>query len=143
VTDSVGNALRSARALAQRLMQSRVSIRRRTGELRNQETGQTEPTWATVYEGPARLRFTSAQPRDIDASGQRLTEQSPTVSLPIADDPRITLGASADVHVDDVGEVISNDPDPGVVGLGFRIAGRHDQTHSSARRLPVEVFSHG
>lgn len=127
--------LHRGRAWAESLMQSTVLIRRRSGETRNEETGQIEPSWSTVYEGPARIRFGNAQPRDTDVIGQRIVEQSPIVSLPLA--------TSASVHVDDEGEVTANPLDPGLVGFRFRIAGLHEQTHATARRFPVEVFTHG
>lgn len=127
--------IRRARDLAESLMQSTVQIRRKTGTTRDEDTGQLVPTWVVVYEGPGRVRFGNSQPRDLDASGQRVVEQSPVVSLPIS--------TSAGVHVDDEGEVLSNPADPGIVGLRFRIAGLHAQTHASARRFPVEVFTYG
>lgn len=124
-------------------MESVVRIRRQTGETRNQATGKITPTWTTVYEGPARVRFTQADPRDTDVVGQRMVEQSPTVGLPIGEDERIVSGSSAAVAVNDIGVILTNPDDPGSVGTEFRIAGRHTQTHSTARRLPVEVYSHG
>lgn len=116
-------------------MQTTVIVSRQGAGTRNQETGQIEYAWTTIYEGPARIRFTNNQPRDFDSSGQGITEQAPTVSFPIA--------ASGLVTVDDVGEVIANPSDPAIVGMTFRIAGTHQQTHSTARRFPVEVVSHG
>lgn len=135
--------LESARGRAQARMTSTVRIRRATGKSKNPATGRIEPVWAVIYEGPGRVRQSNAQPRNIDAAGQRLAEQSPTVGLPIGDDPRIVSGSSAAVRVDDVGTVLTNPEDPDRVGQQFRIAGTHDQTHSSSRRLPVEVFNHG
>lgn len=133
---SVESALARGRALADALMVTTVRIRRQTGKAKNPVTGQIEPTWAVIYEGPARVRFGNTQPRDIDAAGQLLVEQSPTVSLPIGAD-------SALVRTNDEGTVLGNPPDPGLVGLDFRIAGIHAQTHATARRFPVEVTTHG
>lgn len=138
----IAAALPGLRAQAESVMQSTVRIRRKTGTTRDSETGQNVPTWATVYEGPAKLRMGGAQPNDIDASGQRVVEQSPTVSLPVGAHPDIVSGASADVNVDDEGELLTNPHDPDRVGTTFRVAGPHDQTFSTARRLPVEVFTH-
>lgn len=131
---SVQSAVADGRAAAQALMDSVVRIRRRTGQTRDPESGTMVPTWATVYEGPGRIRFSQADPRDTDAAGQRIAEQTPVVVLPIA--------GSGGIRVDDEGEVLSNPPDPAVVGLRFRVAGVHAQTHSTSRRLPVEVYSH-
>lgn len=134
--------LAAGRALAESLMDSTVLIRRKTGETRNKETGKVTSSWATVYAGPARVRFGNAQPRDLDAGGQRSVEQAPTVGLPIGEHPDITEGSSAAVQVDDEGSITANPDDAGIVGTRFRIAGVHEQTHSTSRRLPVEVFTH-
>lgn len=132
----------AGRERAESLMDSTVRISRKTSEARNPSNGRVDATWEVVYEGPARLRFTGGQPRDIDVAGQRFAEQSPTVCLPIGDDDRITVGSSDAVRVDDEGEVLDNEPDSGVENTTFRIAGVHEQTHSTQRRLPVEVHSH-
>lgn len=135
--------LSRGRALAESLMQSTVRIRRRSKErVRNPATGREEYSWAVVYEGPARLRADAAQPQDSDAAGQQVTDRQMRVSLPIGAHPRIITGASADVHVDDVGVLTANPEDPASVGLEFRVRDGHVQTHSTARRLPVEVTSH-
>jgi hypothetical protein len=133
----------NARARVASQMDSTVVVRRKAGETRNPETGTITPTWVTVYEGPGRIRESTSQPRDVDAAGQRLAEQRPVVSMPIGTDSRIVTGSSAAVAVNDVGEVLTNPNDPSIVGVRFRIAGTHDQTFSTARRLPVEVYSHG
>lgn len=138
----VDELLAAGRETAQSLMESVVLIRRETGTTKNPSNGQIEKTWTTIYEGPARVRLTDSDPRDVDASGQRFAIQDPVVSLPVLGDPRIVTGASAAVHVDDVGTVRENPHDPGEVGTTFRIDGRVGQTHSTARRLRAEVLSH-
>lgn len=126
--------LSRARMTAEALMQSTVIIRREGVPVRDPSTGTMTPTLTTVYTGPARLRLASGQPRDVDQAGQRVTEQSPMVWVPVQ-----TWG----ILVDDVGEIIANPHAPGDVGLVFRIAGIHAQTHSTSRRFPVEVLSYG
>lgn len=143
MSGNVSDILSAGRERAQSLMDSTVRIRRKTGTARNPATGKVDATWATIYEGPARVRFSAGQPRSVDSAGQRLAEQSPTVSLPIVSDPRIVSGSSSAVRVDDEGVVLANPEDPGTVGTEFRISGLHEQTHSTARRLPVEVHAHG
>lgn len=137
----VDDLLAAGRQTAQALMESTVRIRRKTGQTPNRTTGKVETTWSTVYEGPARVRLTGSDPREIDAVGQRVAIQDPTVSLPIGDDARIVTGTSAAVRLDDVGEVLANPPDPGETGTAFRIAGRVGQTHSTARRMRAEVIT--
>jgi hypothetical protein len=131
-----------ARREAESLMDTTVLIRRTAGESFDEATGTYVPAWDVIYEGPARIRFARSALKEVDGAGQRLAEQSPSVSLPIGANRRITAGTSADVRVDDVGEVTLNPDDPGIVGLRFRVSGQHSQTHSSARRLPVEVAAH-
>lgn len=138
----VDELLAAGRATAQSLMDTTVRISRKTGQVPNQQTGKLEATWTEVYKGPARVRLTGSDPRDVDAAGQRFAIQDPTVSLPVGDDPRIEVGSSADVRVDDEGVVLSNEHDSGEVGTTFRIDGRVGQTHSTARRLRAEVLSH-
>ena len=125
--------LRRGRQLGESLMDSTVRIRRQGPEVRNPETGMVEQSWITVYEGEARIRFSLGQPREADQAGQRFSEQSPTVWLPIA--------TSSTVRVDDEGEVTGNPHDVGVVGVRFRVSGTHFQTHSTTRRLPVKVLN--
>lgn len=138
----VDELLAAGRRTAQSLMDSTVLIRRETARVRNPANGELEPTWQVIYRGPARVRLTDTDPREVDAVGQRFAVEDPTVSLPVHADPRIEAGASADVRVDDVGTVTANVHDDGQVGTVFRIAGRVGQTHSTARRLRAEVLSH-
>jgi hypothetical protein len=131
------------RAVAESLMTSKVRVRRRSTEkTRNPETGREDYTWTVVYEGPARLRGIGAQPQEADAAGQQVTDRPMTVSLPIAEHPAITVGSSSAVRVDDVGSLLENPDDPASVGMLFRVRDGHVQTHSTARRLPVEVTSY-
>lgn len=125
--------LARGRQAAASLMQTNVVIRRAGEPARDPFTGKVTPTWTTVYEGPCRVRFSSSVPRKADQAGQRFAEQSPTVWLPV----HVSV-----VEVDDVGEVVANPSSPGDVGTTFRVAGVHAQTHSTSRRLPVEVLSH-
>lgn len=135
-------ALSEGRAVAQSLMDSTVLIRREAGKSKNRSTGRLETQWTEIYEGPARVRGTDAQPRDVDSAGEIVAEQTPEVWLPIGDDDRVVTGASADVRVDDIGTILTNPSAPGAVGTRFRVSGQHEQTHSTSRRMPVEVFSH-
>src|SRR5687768_12112409 len=108
-------------------MQTTVIIRRAGAPVRDPATGTMVPSLTTIYTGPARVRFPTGQPRDVDQSGQRVAEQSPTVWVPVH---------AAGICVDDVGEVTSNPHATEDVGLRFRVAGVHVQTHSTSRRLP-------
>ena len=126
------HALGSGRRLAESLMVTTVKVQRAGEPVRNPEAGSVEPSMTAVYEGKARVRFPSSQPRETDHAGQRTVEQHPTVWLPIT---------VTDVRLDDIGTVTANPPDPGIVGMTFRIVGLHAQTHSTSRRFPVEILS--
>lgn len=126
--------LQRGRALAESLMQATCRISRPVGEAtRNPDTGKLETAFVTVYEGACRVRFMSADPHSVDQAGQRFAVQSPTVWVPTF---------ASGVRVDDVGVLLESPHEPGDVGLRFRVAGVHAQTHSTACRLPVEVLSH-
>lgn len=122
-----------ARALAETLMTSTVRVTRVTGSARDEDTGITVPTVATLYTGKARVKFPSADSRRIDAGDQRFALQSPTLSIPIS--------TVTEIRVDDDVEVTA-DADAGLVGLHLRIVGVHAQSQATARRFPVEVYSH-
>ena len=126
--------LLAARRKVEALMQTAVVVRRSGQPVRDPETGTLTPSLTVIYEGVARLRFPVGKPRDVDQAGQAVSEQSPTLWLPVAE--------SEDVLPGDVGEIVANPADPGSVGLRFRITGVHVQTHSTSRRLPVEVLSY-
>lgn len=137
-----GARLAAARAKTESLMTSTIRFRRRGSKVRNPETGREEYTWSIVYEGPGRMRSDNAQPKDADAAGQQVTDRQMRVALPIGSHPRIAVGSSADIRVEDVGVLVANPEDPESVGTEFRVRDGHVQTHSTARRLPVEVTSH-
>lgn len=130
---SVSGILARGRALAARLSDSEVTVRRAGEPARNPITGKIETTWTQIYQGPGRLRFSNGQPREGDQLGQRFSDQSPTLSLPIE--------GTGHIRVDDVAEISENPFDPGGESLKLRITGLHVQTHSTARRLPVEVLN--
>lgn len=118
------------RKQAEALMESTCVIVRRTFVTDGE--GVDQPTITTIYTGKCRLRMPDARQNDVAAAGQALGVQSPVLSIPV-----IAFG-SASVAPDDIATVTSPlDP----VELVVRIAGIHSQTHSTARRFPVEVTS--
>lgn len=119
------------RKTAEALMESTCVIKRQTGTAPD-SNGVEQPTYATVYTGKCRLRITDARPNTVVAAGQSVAVQSPILSLPV------TAAGSADVRVDDIATISSPLDGNTVVA---RIAGFHTQTHSTARRFPVEVQS--
>lgn len=128
--------LARGRAFRDSLADTTVTIRRQTGTGWDEETGTNVPSWTTVYTtNKARIRFPGSQPAEQDASGERVVEQQPTLSLPVK--------GSGVVQVDDVVTVDANPEDPEIVGMQLRVAGLHEQSHSTGRRMPVEVVSRG
>lgn len=131
------------RAIARSLMRSRVIVRRPGTPARDHSTGKMVPQLTTVYGGTegdiARIRFSSSQPRTVDVEGQRAAEQGPTACFPIDGEDG---EAASNIRLDDVIEVVANPDNPLIVGMLLRVAGVHDQTQSTQRRLPVEVVSY-
>lgn len=131
---SAESVIRQGRQFQESQFLSTCTISRRSGSpVLNEETGDYEYSSSVVYSGPCLLKFGQTQPRDIDAAGQLLTEQTPTLKLPV--------DGSQNVTEDDTGVIVSNPLDVGLVGTAFRIAGVHAQTLATARRFPVEVLS--
>lgn len=128
--------LHRGRRLARDLMDTTVTVRRETGAVWDEETGQDVPELTVIYTtDKARIRFPGSQPQERDAAGQRVVEQSPTLALPVED--------SGGVRENDIATVDANPQDPSIVGMQMRVAGQHNQSHSTSRRLPVEVISRG
>lgn len=126
------------RALARTRMRATVIVRRAGEPVKNTTTGKLEPTWTTIYDGPAELRIRDSRPREVDGAGQRYAEQAPEVAYPIDGEH---AAAAAQIRVDDVGEVLTDPDNPANVGATFRTAGLHLKSLATARRLPVEVLS--
>jgi len=135
----VGGLLGFGRRFGRTQMTATVVIRRQTGTARVKATGQLEPTWAEIYSGPGELLFRDNSPRDLDAAGQRFSEQQPLIKLPI---DGAAAAAAANVRKDDVGEVTASEHDDGSVGVTFRVTGIFAKSNATSRRLPVEVLSH-
>jgi len=117
------------RTLAESMMESTVVIKR-AGTPSEDANGVLTPTYTTIYSGVCRLRMTEARSDEVAVAGQALAKQNPTLSIPVS------ATGSADVRVDDIATVTT--PLDSLIVLG-RIAGIHSQTHSTARRFPIEV----
>lgn len=131
----IASAIPGLRAEAESIMRSTVDVRRKTGEIRDPETGTMIPAWSVIYTGKARLRMPSTRPREVDQSGQRVVESAPTLSLPIGD------ADAALVRLDDVATLTSHTPDQLITGTTMRIVEGIDQTWSTARRFSVEIIT--
>lgn len=119
------------RTQAENLMESTCIVTRETGVTTDHNTGLNTPVFTTIYTGKCRLRFPSIRPEQSLAEGQQLVKDRGILSLPIS-------GSSA-VRAGDVAAVtLSATLDPGTV-VNVQIAAPFTQTHSTARRFPVEV----
>lgn len=121
------------RKQAEALMESACVISRDTGATTiDPDTGVETPSLTMVYTGKCRLRMPSQTDRRIEAAGQALSRQAPELSIPIG-----ALG-SADVRTSDIATITT--PLDSLIVIA-RISGLHSQTHSTARRFPVELVS--
>lgn len=128
-------ALPGLRAEAESLMLSTCTITRGGAEpVWNDATGDYDTAaGGTVYAGKCKIRFLSSVVRESDAQSQFVTEQEPTLYLPIDGSEAVTIG--------DTVFVTANPQDTGMVGKSFRVAGVHTQTYATQRRLPLEVVT--
>lgn len=83
------------------------------------------------YEGICEWKAAGTAPRSVDAAGQILLIQAPTLKLPVE--------GSENVRPGQTGRITSNPNDRSLEGTEFIIDGNHSQTYSTARRLPVKV----
>jgi len=120
------------RRTAEALMDSTCVITRAGSPTVDPATGAETPSLTTIYTGKCRLRMSDARSDEVAAAGQSIEVQSPILSLPV------TATGSAAVRTDDVATITTPLDSNTVVA---RIAGFHTQTHSTARRFPVEVQS--
>jgi hypothetical protein len=121
-------ALPELQRLAESIMVDTVLIRRRTGSVRNPETMENEPTFATVYEGRCRLVMPSGVVSDADSVSELVALQQPRLDLPVV--------GSEGVLPDDVFTVTGSDG-----SVSGRVAGVFPQSLKTARRLPVVIES--
>jgi hypothetical protein len=129
---SADSVVLQGRVLLEAMMTSSCVIQRQSGTTTDPATGIDTPTFTGIYTGKCRLRMPDARSNDVQAAGQTVEVQSPTLSIPV------TAAGSGSVRPGDIATVTSP-LDPNIVTV--RIAGIHTQTHSTARRFPVEIQS--
>lgn len=121
----------SGRQLVDSISESTCVITRVTPGTIDHATGLATDTTTQIYSGTCRLRFPSLRPEQSLAEGQQLVRDRGILSLPI-------IGSST-VRAGDIAVVtLSTTLDPGVT-VTVEIAAPFTQTHSTARRFPVEV----
>lgn len=127
-------ALKMGRRLAESLMVDTWRCARGSEPVFDDDTGTwTSPAADVVYDGPGRLRdVDSDSPRD-ESQGETTVYSRLRLWLPVA--------TSAGIKVDDIFECTAAAEDPALLGMRVRVVDPHFQTHSTARRLSVEVAS--
>lgn len=98
----------------------------------NEATGLYTVSPSTIYTGPCRLVVQPRQPQDIGATGQVESSTHARLDLPVS--------TSTSVRDGDV-VAFTASVDPALVGVKYRIRGLAGQTHATARRFFVEVYS--
>lgn len=126
---SAASVLARGRAAAERLMVDECTIRRRTGETTDPDSGVITPTYDTVYEGRCRVQQPAAQATEESPGEQHALMLRLEVHLPmnvtgIEADDEVTITAS--VH------------DPDLPGRVFVVRDLAHKSHATARRLGVQ-----
>lgn len=103
-------------------------IRRKTGTVFNETTGQYTDTSSTVYTGKCKLQDRVIQSGESQAGGREVITLSSVLHVPVS----VTT-----VHVDDVAEM-SASQDPWAVGRKLRVAQLASKSYLKSRRLQVE-----
>lgn len=116
-------------------MDSTCDITRVTGSHLDEATGKMVDTLTVIYTGICRLRYISPRVFEVEAAGQMIAEQRPTLSIPVLAD------GSGDVLANDMATITANLLDPAMVGVQCRIEARDSGTAATARRFLVEVKS--
>lgn len=126
--------LQRGRRAAEALMEDTVLVYRGGGEaVFDEATGEYVDSRETVYQGKARIRIPRAFGNVADEQGALINVQPATVWVPVDG----TEGITKNDHV----ELLASAHDPDAVGLVLRVTDGHWQTHSTSRRLGVEVES--
>jgi hypothetical protein len=115
------------RIAAEALMIDAITIKHRTGESTDQDTGATTPTYSTIYTGAAKIQqaaVPSGAPRDTGQAS--VTYLHLTVHVPMT----VTTA-----QTDDVVTVTASTLDPALVGKVFVIRSVGHKTYQTARRF--------
>lgn len=125
---SASSATLRGRIKAEALQVDTCTIKRRTGETTDLDTGVVTPTYTTVYSGKCRLKLAVATARPEDVGQAQVFMQHPILSLPAT-----TTG----VQVDDVVTITASALMPSLVGRVFHVRGLAGSSHMTAARFEV------
>lgn len=116
------------RTKAEALQVDTCTIKRRTGEVTDIDTGVVTPAYTVVYSGQCRLKLSVATARPADVGQAQVFMQHPILSLPAT-----TTG----VQVDDVVTITASALMPSLVGRVFHVRGLAGSSHMTAARFEV------
>jgi hypothetical protein len=126
---SATSVLLRGRVAAEALMLDTVTIRRRTGESTDGDTGVTTPVWTVVYSWKGKVQQRSTQGSNRDVGEAERLASSLELHLPIT---------ATGPQSDDVATVDTSALDPQLVGKTFTVRGPAHKSFATARRLTVE-----
>ena len=129
---SLTGLVQAGRTWHEQIMEDACTITREGVRVLNETTGQYTVAETTIYTGPCRLVVQPRQPQDANAVGQVEAVTHARCDLPVI--------ASAAVKDGDV-VTFAASLDPALVGVKYRLRGIAGQTHATARRFFVEVYS--
>ena len=132
---SAASVLARGRAAAAALMVDTCLIRRRTGVPTDDLTGQTSPTYATIYSGPCRMQAAGSGAMGIrDEAGEAgVIVLRMELQLPVA--------GSDGVRRSDEATITASTNDPDLLNRTWRVRDLMHGTHKTARRLQVEEIT--
>jgi len=122
----------AGRAWHEAIMDDECTVTREGTRTLDESTGQYSQTPSTIYSGVFRMVVPPRAPQDVVAVGQVEAVTRPRADFPVA--------ASAAVRDGDV-LTVTVSGDPALLGQKFRLRGFAGQTHGTARRFFVEVYS--
>lgn len=108
-------------------MHDTCTVRRKTGTVFSESTGQYTDTSSTVYTGKCKLQDRIIQ-GEAEAGGREVITLSSVLHLPVS---------VTGVQVDDVAEITASQ-DLAAVGRRLRVAQVFYKSYATARRLQVE-----
>lgn len=120
----------AGRLAAERLMVDACTITRSAGNAGlNEVTGRTVPRATTVYSGPCQVQVPDTQPQTPEVGERTATVQRLTVKIPVS---------VTGVRVGDRVTLTTAALDGDLAGRTYRVAGLHDKTYATSRRLACE-----
>lgn len=129
---NLSGLVQAGRAWHEAIMEDSCIITREGDRILNETTGQYTVGTTTTYEGPCRLVVQPRQPQDANATGQVEAVTHARLDLPVSTSTSVRDGDAV---------TFTASVDPALVGVKYRLRGLAGQTHATARRFFVEVYT--